>query len=114
MGGARRRSCPKGTNLTRGLLKISVGSWEFCLFFFRYAGSWKAIELGLPVERCYPQCRSLMLSFRRESAIVPNRPSSVGVKSSPRTPAAASDVWFGSAQPPAYRFVLLQAYSFGV
>jgi hypothetical protein len=49
------------------------------------------------------QCRSLMLSFRRESAIVPNRPSSVAVlswlKSSPRTPAAASGAGFGGAEP---------------
>ena len=29
------------------------------------------------------QCRSLMLSFRRESAIVPNRPSSVGSRVPP-------------------------------
>ena len=44
-----------------------------------------------------------MLSFRRESAIVPNRPSSVAVlswvKSSPRTPAAASGAGLGAHSP---------------
>jgi hypothetical protein len=38
----------------------------------------------------------------------------VALRSSPRTPAAASGAGFGGAQPPANRFVLLQAYSFGV
>ena len=46
------------------------------------------------------QCRSLMLSFCRENAIVPNRPSSVAVLSwgqeFPPTPAAASGAGYGA------------------
>ena len=37
--------------------------------------------------------------YRAASQSIPNRPSSVGVKSSPRTPAAASAAGFGDAEP---------------